>query len=83
LEEPRFLDKLVLGFGTGSKAIAKAYVGDHLQVFSLVRGGKRLIGLRHSHGGDVRYYAYPENEARALADKIIQLLPPATPNAEP
>lgn len=83
MEAPGLFDKLALGFGTGSKVISKASIGDHLQLFSLVRGEKRLIGLRHSHGGDVKYYAYPENEARALADKIIQLLPPATPNAEP
>lgn len=82
MEQPGFFDKLALGFGTGSKVISKTSIGDHLQLFSLVRGEKRMIGLRHSHGGDIRYYAYPEAEARALADKIIQLLSPATPDTE-
>ena len=83
MEDPGFFDKLALGFVTGSKVITKTSIGEHLQLFSLVRGNKRLIGLRHSHGGDIRYYAYPEAEARALADKIMQLLLPASPNAEP
>ena len=80
MESPGFFDKLALGFGTGSKVIDKVTISEHLQLFSLVRGEKRLIGLRHSHGGDIRYYAYPEAEARSLAERILTLVPPAQPD---
>jgi hypothetical protein len=82
LEDPGFFDKLALGFGTGSKVVGKVTIGEHLHVFSLIRGEKRLIGLRHSHGGDVRYYAYPESEARSLAERILTLVPPTPPDIQ-
>lgn len=83
MEDPRLLDKLFLGTGTGSKVIDKVTIGKHLQLFSLVRGEKRLIGLRHSHGGEIRYYAYAEAEARSLAEQILKLLPSAQADTRP
>lgn len=79
MNPPSFFDKLALGVFAGSKIVEKWTVGDHLQVFALERGGKRSIGLRHSHGGDIKYYAYPAKDARLLAEKILALLPPQPP----
>lgn len=82
MEAPGFFDTLFLGFGTGSKVLDKVTISENLQLFSLVRGDNRLIGLRHSHGGDIKYYAYPEAEARSLAERILSLLPPAGPGTQ-
>lgn len=82
MEAPGFFDTLVLGFGTGSKVLDKVTISENLQLFSLVRGDNRLIGLRHSHGGDIKYYAYPEAEARSLAERILALLSPTGPGTQ-
>lgn len=81
MEEPGFFDKFALGFWTGSTVISKVAVGEHLQVFLLARGNKRMIGVRHAHGGDIKYYSYPESEARLLAEKIIEFLPLVEPTS--